>query len=486
MRTLDLKHIEQTIDVVKAINGAYTHYNKLCFDSRDVSGDAIFVAVPGTSVDGHEYISQAVEKGARLIVCEKLPQVRNEGIGYIQVKDAAVALSRLASEFYGNPSKELKLVGITGTNGKTTTATMLYNLVENMGYKAGLLSTIRNYIHNSEVRATHTTPDPVQINRLMAEMVDTGCEFCFMEVSSHAIEQKRIDGLDFDVAVFTNITHDHLDYHKTFSNYVQAKKRFFDKLDKHAFALVNTGDKHASVMVQNSKAIKKTFALSTMADYRLSIGEKHFDGMQLFINGNELWTPVIGEYNACNMLAAFATADLLGFPQVETLKALSELSPVEGRLETIRSDDGKTAVVDYAHTPDALENVLTTLFDLKRAGSQLICVCGAGGDRDPKKRPEMGRIVALYSNKIIITSDNPRSEKPESIIEDVESGVPTDKLVHTLKITDRKEAIKMAWNLADSGDLILVAGKGHETYQEINGVKHHFDDREVIYELINM
>ncbi len=486
MKTLDIKHIEKILDVVKSIKGDCFRFDNLCFDSRKISGDAVFVAVQGTTVDGHAFIPQAVEKGAKLIVCEKLPRVKNESAGYIQVKDSAVALSYLASEFYGNPSRELKLAGITGTNGKTTTATMLYKLVENMGYKAGLLSTIRNYIHTSEVEATHTTPDPVQINRLMAEMVNEGCEFCFMEVSSHAIWQKRIDGLNFDVAVFTNITHDHLDYHKTFASYVQAKKRFFDKLDKNAFALVNTDDKHASVMVQNSKAAKKTFALKTMADYRLSIGEKHFDGMQLFINGNEIWTPVIGEYNACNMLAVYAAADILGLPQVDVLKALSELTPVEGRLETIRSDDGKTAVVDYAHTPDALENVLTTLFDFKKEGTKLICVCGAGGDRDPKKRPEMGRIAALYCNKIIITSDNPRSEKPESIIDDVESGVPQHKLAHTLKIPDRKEAIKIAWNLAEEGDLILVAGKGHETYQEIKGVKHHFDDREVIYELINM
>ncbi|MGC9330484.1 MAG: UDP-N-acetylmuramoyl-L-alanyl-D-glutamate--2,6-diaminopimelate ligase [Bacteroidales bacterium] len=486
MRTLDLKHIEQTVDVVKSINGDCHLYNELCFDSRKISGDAIFVAVPGTSVDGHEYIDKAVANGAKLIVCENLPHHLKESIGYIHVKDSAIALSKLASEFYGNPSQKLKLAGITGTNGKTTIATMLYNLVETMGYKAGLLSTIRNYIHNREVKATHTTPDPVQINKLMAEMVDEGCEFCFMEVSSHAIDQKRIDGLDFDVAVFTNITHDHLDYHKTFSNYVQAKKRFFDNLDNHAFALVNTDDKHASVMVQNSKAIKKTFALKTMADYRLSIGEKHFDGTQLFINGIEIWTHIIGEYNACNMLAVFATADIFGLPQVDVLTALSKIHPVEGRLETIRTDDGKTFVVDYAHTPDALENVLTTLLDLKKEGSQLICVCGAGGDRDPKKRPEMGRIAALYSNKIIFTSDNPRSEKPESIIEDMEAGVPTDKLVHTLKIVDRKEAIKMAWNLTYSGDLILIAGKGHETYQEINGIQHHFDDREVIYELINI
>ncbi len=486
MRKLDIKHIEQTIDVISSIKGAYRQFNNICFDSRNISGDAVFVAIPGTNVDGHKYIPQAVENGAKLIVCETLPNDLAGGIGYIQVKDSAVALSLMASEFFRNPSKDFKLVGITGTNGKTTTANMLYQLVENMGYKAGLLSTIRNYIHTSEMQVTHTTPDPVQINRLMAEMVDEGCEFCFMEVSSHAIQQKRIDGLDFNVGVFTNITHDHLDYHKTFNNYVQAKKSFFDKLDKRAFALINTDDKNASVMVQNSRAVKKTFALTTMADFRLKIGEKHFEGMQLFINGNEIWTPVIGEYNACNMLAVFATANLLGLPEVDILKALSELSPVEGRLETIRSEDGKTALVDYAHTPDALKNVLSTLYEFKKEGRQLICVCGAGGDRDPKKRPEMGRIAALYSNKIIITSDNPRSEKPESIIDDVESGVPQDKLVHTLKIPDRKEAIKMAWNLANQEDLILVAGKGHETYQEINGVKHHFDDREVIYELINM
>jgi UDP-N-acetylmuramoyl-L-alanyl-D-glutamate--2,6-diaminopimelate ligase len=486
MKKLDIKHIEQVIDVQEHREGTCNQFDYICFDSRIICGDAVFVAIPGTKVDGHKFIPQAIDNGARLIVCESMPADPVDGIHYLRVEDSASALAVLASEFFGNPSCKLKLVGITGTNGKTTTASMLYQLMEKMGYKAGLLSTIRNYIHTTERQATHTTPDPVQINSLMADMVNKGCEFCFMEVSSHAIQQKRIDGLDFDVAVFTNITHDHLDYHKTFNNYLRTKKSFFDTLDKHAFALINIDDKHASVMVQNSKAKKKTFALKSMADFRLSIGEKHFDGMQLFINDKEIWTPVIGEYNACNMLAVFGVANLLDLPEEDTYKALSELLPVEGRLETIRSGDGKTAVVDYAHTPDALENVLTTLFDFKMEGSQLICVFGAGGDRDHKKRPEMGRIAALYCNKLIITSDNPRSEKPEHIIDDVKSGVPQEKLIHTMKIPDRKEAIKLAWNLAGKGDLILVAGKGHETSQEINGIKHHFDDKEVIYELINM
>ncbi|MFO7790906.1 MAG: UDP-N-acetylmuramoyl-L-alanyl-D-glutamate--2,6-diaminopimelate ligase [Bacteroidota bacterium] len=486
MRKLHIHDIERVVGVRKRHVGACYWFDALCFDSRKVSGDAVFVAVPGTQVDGHDFMLKAVQNGAKLVICEIMPDEFASGVFYFQVEDSAEALSRLASEFYGNPSEKLRLVGITGTNGKTTTASMLYHLMENMGFKAGLLSTIRNYIHKSEVPATHTTPDPVQINRLMAEMLNEGCEYCFMEVSSHAIQQKRVKGLDFDGAVFTNITHDHLDYHKTFNNYIQAKKGFFDDLGKHAFALVNIDDKHAPVMVQNCKASKKTFALTKMADFRLRMGEKHFEGMQLFINDREVWTPIIGEYNAYNLLAVYGVANLLNLPDVDALRALSELSPVEGRMETIRSEDGKTAVVDYAHTPDALQNVLATLFELKKEGNRLICVFGAGGDRDNKKRPEMGRVAALYSNKLVITSDNPRSEDPEAIIKDVEAGVPQQKLAHTLKNPDRKEAIKLAWNLAENGDLILIAGKGHETYQEINGVRHHFDDREVIYELINM
>ncbi|MGM0625790.1 MAG: UDP-N-acetylmuramoyl-L-alanyl-D-glutamate--2,6-diaminopimelate ligase [Bacteroidota bacterium] len=485
MKKIHISSIENAVGVVRRHVGECCWFDGLYFDSRKVQGDAVFVAVSGTLTDGHEFIPAAIENGAKMIVCEMLPTDLQSGINYFQVSDSAAALAYLASLFYGHPSQQIKLVGITGTNGKTTTATLLYRMMENLGYKAGLLSTVRNYIHETEVPATHTTPDPVQINALLADMLEAGCEYCFMEVSSHAVEQKRIDGLHFDGAVFTNITHDHLDYHKTFANYINAKKAFFDQLDQDAFALFNSDDKNAAVMAQNTKASKKTYSLRKMSDFRLRIEEKHFEGMQLFINDKEVWTPLIGEYNACNLLAVYAVAVLMGISENDSLQALSELKPVEGRLEAIRSESGKTAIVDYAHTPDALKNVLSTLFEFKQQGKALICVFGAGGDRDVNKRPEMGRIAALYSTKLILTSDNPRSEEPEDIMKHIQKGIPVEKQAEVLKISNRKEAIKVAWSLAQAGDLILVAGKGHETYQEIHGVKHHFDDREVIYELIN-
>jgi UDP-N-acetylmuramoyl-L-alanyl-D-glutamate--2,6-diaminopimelate ligase len=484
MQKLHINNIENELGIVRRHVGKCCWFDGLYFDSRKVKGDAVFVAINGTQVDGHEFIHDAIDKGAKLIVCEMLPTILEPDIHYFQVNNPASALASLASLFFGKPSQHIRLVGITGTNGKTTTATLLYNLFENLGYKAGLLSTVRNYIHKNEVPATHTTPDPVQINALLADMVEQGCEYCFMEVSSHAVEQKRVDALDFDGAVFTNITHDHLDYHKTFSKYIQAKKAFFDMLSPEAFALFNSDDKNAAVMAQNSRATKKTYSLRNVSDFRIRIEEKHFEGMQLFINDKEVWTQLIGEYNAYNLLAVYAVSVLLGVSEDEALKAITELKPVEGRLEAIRSNDGKTAVVDYAHTPDALENVLTTLSEFKQEGRQLICVFGAGGDRDATKRPEMGRIAALYANKLVVTSDNPRSEDPETIMDDIQKGIPHDQQTDVLKISNRKEAIKVAWSLAKQGDLILIAGKGHETYQEINGVKHHFDDREVIYELI--
>ncbi|MEA1873918.1 MAG: UDP-N-acetylmuramoyl-L-alanyl-D-glutamate--2,6-diaminopimelate ligase [Bacteroidota bacterium] len=466
-------HMENTVE-----------YADIQFDSRKISRNGIFVAVPGTQVDGHRFIAQAIQNGATGIVCEKTPEQIQDEITYFQVESSHEALALLASEYYGNPSAQLKLVGVTGTNGKTTIASLMYQLMELSGYKAGLLSTVRNYIHTEEILATHTTPDPLQINALMRKMLDAGCQYCFMEVSSHALDQKRVAGLDFDGAIFTNLSHDHLDYHKDFQSYLTAKKSLFDVLKSDAFALVNTDDKNAAVMIQNCKAEKKSFSLKRMSDFRLKIEEKHFHGMQLFIDGTEIWTPFLGLYNASNLLAVYAAARLLGFEKDDMLINLSKLKSVEGRMESIRSESGITVIVDYAHTPDALRNVLETLNEFKMGGESIISVVGAGGDRDPAKRPEMGKIAALWSNKVVLTSDNPRTENPEKIIDDIEKGIPVDKAANILRVSDRKAAIKVAWTLAKPGDLVLVAGKGHETYQEINHVKHHFDDREIIRELI--
>ncbi len=482
--SMKTKHINANLQFISWIGTWDGEITNMHFDSRKIKNNAAFFAIPGTQVDGHDFIPQAIQNGAKLILCETLPEKLDESVVYCQVESANQALGELASEFYGQPSAELKLVGVTGTNGKTTIASLLYQLVESFGYKAGLLSTVRNYVHTEEIPSTHTTPDPIQINALMRDMVDSGCEYCFMEVSSHALDQKRVAGLDFDGAVFTNLTHDHLDYHKDFQSYLKAKKSFFDLLPERAFALVNTDDKNAAVMVQNSKAKKLSFSLTRMSDYCLKIEEKHFHGMQLFIDGSEIWTPFLGVYNASNLLAVYAVARELGFEKDDLLVKLSELRSVEGRMETIRSESGITAIVDYAHTPDALKNVLETLNDFKVGGESIITVVGAGGDRDPRKRPEMGKIAALYSNKVVLTSDNPRTEDPEKILDDVEKGVPVEKSANTLRVTNRKDAIKVAWSLAKPGDLVLVAGKGHETYQEINHVKHHFDDREIIRELI--
>lgn len=482
--SMKTKHIKAKLQFISWIGEWDGEITNMHFDSRKILENAAFFAIPGTQVDGHDFIPQAIQNGAKLILCETLPATLNESVVYCQVESVNQTLGELASEFYRCPSAELKLVGVTGTNGKTTIASLLYQLVESFGYKAGLLSTVRNYVHTEEIPSTHTTPDPIQINALMRDMVDSGCEYCFMEVSSHALDQKRIAGLDFDGAVFTNLTHDHLDYHKDFQSYLKAKKSFFDLLSDSAFALVNTDDKNATVMVQNCKAKKMSYSLTRMSDYRLKIEEKHFHGMQLFIDDAEVWTPFLGVYNASNLLAVYAVANQLGFEKEDLLVKLSELRSVEGRMETIRSESGITAIVDYAHTPDALKNVLETLNDFKVGGESIITVVGAGGDRDPRKRPEMGKIAALYSNKVVLTSDNPRTEDPEKILDDVEKGVPIEKSVNTLRVTNRKDAIKVAWSLAKPGDLVLVAGKGHETYQEINHVKHHFDDREIIRELI--
>lgn len=456
--------------------------DNLSFDSRKISKGTLFFAIRGTRSDGHIYIPEVINKGAVAIICEQIPEAPDPNICFIKVTSSEEAMGMIASAFYDHPSRKLKLVGITGTNGKTTTATLLYNLVEKLGFKAGLLSTVRNFVHDKVVEATHTTPDSVQINHLLSEMVRAGCEYCFMEVSSHSVVQHRITGLYFTGGVFTNITQDHLDYHKTFEEYIKAKKLFFDRLAPEAFALTNSDDRNGKVMLQNSKARKFCFGLKTLADYKCKLIESHFEGMLLQINNIELWVRLIGEFNAYNLLGIYATAILLGFNAEEVAKAISELKSVDGRFEYFRAPDGKVAIVDYAHTPDAVKNVLSTILQI-RNGEQVISVLGAGGDRDKGKRPLMASVAAQMSDKVILTSDNPRSEEPEAIIADMLQGINVLEKRKVITITDRREAIRAAVLMALPGDIILVAGKGHETYQEIKGVKHPFDDREIIKEL---
>lgn len=448
------------------------------FDSRKVKKDSLFVAVKGYKSDGHDFIFSAISSGASAVICEILPENPDKNICWIKSSDSAKALGIAASNYYGNPSSSLKLVGVTGTNGKTTVATLLYRMFIQLGYKCGLFSTVCNYINGKELEATHTTPDPVQLNHVLAEMVSEGCDYAFMEVSSHSADQKRIAGLEFAGGIFTNLTHDHLDYHKTFDNYLKAKKSFFDNLPAASFALVNIDDRNGRVMFQNSQARHFTFSVRGMADYHCNIIEQSFEGMLLKIQGEEIWTRFIGDFNASNLLAVFAASKLLGASEKEILTVLSGLHPVTGRLEVIKSQGGISAIVDYAHTPDALLNVIETINKIREGSVQLITVVGAGGDRDRSKRPEMASISAEGSTKIILTSDNPRSEDPESIIDEMEAGITPDLRHKTLRITDRREAIRTAVMLAGKGDIILVAGKGHETYQEIKGVKYHFDDRE--------
>lgn len=457
--------------------------NAVHFDSRKVGKGDLFVAQRGVSVDGHTYIGKAVAAGAVAVVCEELPEVQVSGTDYLLVTDSSLALGIIAGNFYGNPSRELKLVGVTGTNGKTTTATLLYELVRFAGKKAGLLSTVCNYIGDEQIVSTHTTPDALAINSLLRQMVDAGCEYCFMEASSHSIHQKRIAGLDIDGAVFSNITHDHLDYHKTFRAYIEAKKAFFDGLPAHAFALTNADDKNGLVMLQNTAARKCTYSCRTMADFNCKVVEKHLDGMLLKLDGCEVWTRFTGDFNAYNILAVYAASCLLGFPKEDVLTYVSRLVPVSGRFETLMSPAGVMAVVDYAHTPDALENVLSTIEGLKGKNNRIITVVGAGGDRDKTKRPEMADAACRYSDWVILTSDNPRSEVPEDIIRDMQAGVKEEFLPKVTELTDRKEAIRTALAMAAKGDIVLVAGKGHENYQEILGVKYHFDDKEVIREV---
>jgi UDP-N-acetylmuramoyl-L-alanyl-D-glutamate--2,6-diaminopimelate ligase len=448
------------------------------FDSRKVKKDSLFVAVKGYKTDGHEFINSAVSSGASAIICETLPENPDKNIYWIKVVDSAKALGIVASNYFGNPTSSLRLVGVTGTNGKTTIATLLYRMFLKLGYKCGLFSTVCNYINEKEYEATHTTPDPIQLNHLLSMMVAEGCDFAFMEVSSHSADQKRIAGLKFAGGIFTNLTHDHLDYHKTFDNYLAAKKSFFDTLPSESFALVNIDDRNGRVMLQNTAARPYTFSVRGMADYRCNIIEQGFEGMGLKIQGQEIWTRLIGDFNASNLLAVYAASELLGADKKEILPVLSDLHPVTGRLEIIKSTGGISGIVDYAHTPDALLNVIGTINKIREGGVQLITVVGAGGDRDRTKRPKMAAISAEGSNKVILTSDNPRTEDPEKIIDEMEAGITPDLKRKTLRISDRREAIKAAVMFANKGDVILIAGKGHETYQDVMGVKHHFDDRE--------
>lgn len=469
-------------DLLKGINVGSWKGSKdvdiasLTFDSREAAPGSLFFALPGTTADGHEYIASAVEKGASAVICERLPEALAGDVAYVVTQDAHSLMGLVASAFYGKPSAKLRLVGVTGTNGKTTTATLLFDMFRALGYKCGLISTVVYRIEDKSIESTHTTPDPIRLNAMMAEMVDAGCEYCFMEVSSHSIVQQRISGLTFEGGVFTNITHDHLDYHGTFAEYIRAKKMFFDRLPKKAFALVNTDDRNGFVMVQNTKAAVKTYGMQGRPDFSVRIMETHFHGMLLNMDGSEIWVKFIGRFNAYNLLAVYATARLLGAEKDEVLKALSSLDPVDGRFQTIRSGDGITAIVDYAHTPDALQKAIDTINEIRTPSQKLYVVAGCGGDRDRTKRPVMGRIAASGGDLAILTSDNPRSEDPAAIIEEMKAGI--DPGAKYLSICDRREAIKTAVMMAVPGDIILVAGKGHETYQIIAGVKHHFDDRE--------
>ncbi len=455
-------------------------------DSRKIEQGHLFVAQKGTQVDGHKFIPKAIELGARAILCEELPEEKTEGVTYVQVESTEDAVGKVATVFYGEPSKKLQLVGVTGTNGKTTIATLLYNMFREMGHKCGLLSTVCNYIEDEAIPADHTTPDPIELNMLLARMVEAGCEYAFMECSSHAIAQKRIGGLKFAGGIFTNLTRDHLDYHKTFENYRNAKKAFFDGLPKTAFAVTNADDKNGMVMVQNTKATVKTYSVRQMADFRARVIEMHFAGMYLDIDGREVGVQFIGKFNVSNLLAVYGAARMLGKQPEEILVALSTLHSVSGRLEPIQSPEGFTAIVDYAHTPDALENVLNAIHEVLDGKGHVITVCGAGGNRDKGKRPLMAQEAVRQSDQVIITSDNPRFEEPQDIINDMLAGLNEQQRKKVISIADRREAIKTACTLARKGDVILIAGKGHEDYQEIKGVKHHFDDREVVRDIFGI
>lgn len=470
---------------IDAVHGATdVVVSKIEFDSRKIEFNDVFVAIRGTLSDGHDYIEKALSLGAIAVICEEFPSVFVNGVTYIKVKDSNEALAYLSANYFENPSENIRLVGITGTNGKTTIASLLYQLFKKAGYKVGLLSTVKIMVDEQEFKATHTTPDSLTINKYLDLMVQDACEFCFMEVSSHGVHQKRTEGLRFEGGVFTNLSHDHLDYHNSFAEYRDVKKSFFDNLSKDAFAITNVDDKNGLVMLQNTKARKLSYALKSYADYKAQILENQLSGLLLKINDNEVWVKLIGSFNAYNLLAIYGVAVELGIEKMEALRFLSELESVSGRFQFIVSDSKITAIVDYAHTPDALENVLKTIEDIRTKNEQLITVVGCGGDRDKTKRPIMANIASSMSEKAIFTSDNPRTENPETIIEEMEKGVEPHNFKKTISIIDRKQAIKTACQLANPNDIILIAGKGHETYQEINGVRHDFDDLKIVTELL--
>jgi len=481
-----LKDILYKVSLQSVSGNMDTEVTGLAFDSRKVLKGSAFVAVNGTQVDGHEFIQKAIDLGALAIICEQLPSKLNEKIAYVQVKDSAQALGLIASNFYGRPSEKMSLVGVTGTNGKTTCATLLFELFRELGYNAGLLSTVENKINDEVLEATHTTPDAITINKLMSQLLVKGCTHCFMEVSSHAIVQQRVAGLNFSGAFFTNLSHEHLDYHRTFDEYIKAKKLLFDGLDKAAFALTNADDKRGTVMLQNTKASKFKYALKSIADFKTKVISNTIQGLELDVNGHNVWFKLIGDFNAYNLTAVFAVASIMGEDELEILRHLSNLNPAQGRFEQVITETGITAIVDYSHTPDALENVLNTIKEFRTGNEKVITVVGCGGNRDKDKRPIMAKIACELSDKVVLTSDNPRDEVPMSIIEDMQAGVSPWHYKKTLVVADRKEAIKAASALAAPRDIILVAGKGHETYQEIKGERFPFDDREVLNEMLNL
>jgi len=479
-----LKDILYKVTINAVVGDTGITINKVEFDSRLIKDKDVFVAISGTITDGHKYIEKAISDGTIAVVCETLPEKLQDDVTYIKVDNSNQALAYMAANFYEHPSENLKLVGVTGTNGKTTVTSLLYQLFKKAGYKVGLLSTVKVMVDNTTYKATHTTPDSLTINKFLKQMNDEGVEFCFMEVSSHGIHQSRTEGLQFKGGIFTNLSHDHLDYHSSFAEYRDVKKTFFDQLPKSAFALSNTDDKNGLVMFQNTKAKKHTYALKNYADYRAQILENEFNGLLLKLNDNELWTKLIGSFNAYNILAIYGAADLLGLDKVEILKLISELDNVSGRFQYFISENKVTAIVDYAHTPDALKNVLETINSIRTKNEELITVVGCGGDRDKTKRPKMAHIASALSTKVIFTSDNPRGEVPETIIEDMEKGVAPQNFKKTVSITNRKQAIKTACQMADKNDIILIAGKGHETYQEIKGERFDFDDYKIVKEFL--
>lgn len=479
---MKLKELLKDIHVIAIVGSEDVEITDVNIDSRRIKDGHLFIAMKGTQVDGYKFVPKAIELGAKAVMCEDMPEEKAEGVTYVQVESTEDVVGKVATTFHGNPSTKLKLVGVTGTNGKTTIATLLYNMFTKMGHKCGLLSTVCNYIIDEAIPADHTTPDPIELNRLLDRMVQAGCEYAFMECSSHAIAQKRIGGLTFAGGIFTNLTRDHLDYHKTFENYRNAKKAFFDSLPKTAFAITNADDKNGMVMVQNTKATVKTYSIRTVADFKARIIECHFEGMYLEMDGHEVGVQFIGKFNVSNLLAVYAAAVMLGKSPEDVLVVMSTLHSVSGRLEPIHSPEGYTAVVDYAHTPDALENVLNAIHEVLDGKGHVITVCGAGGNRDKGKRPLMAQEAVKQSDKVIITSDNPRFEEPQDIINDMLAGLNAQQMKKVISIVDRREAIRTACMMAQKGDVILIAGKGHENYQEIKGVKHHFDDHEVVKE----